>query len=118
MKINLQEIEYFWKDKNNHIADRFLSLKYYYEYTDMSFLKTIPYKEFLLSDYWDLISSYVRWKNDYICSDCGMTNKQLDVHHKTYDLRGCEIDDGFFTLKVLCHDCHLKKHKLQKDRKY
>ena len=40
---------------------------------------------------------------DFACQLCDARDKQLDVHHRTYDRRCCEpLDDVI----VRCHDCH------------
>lgn len=43
----------------------------------------------------------------YRCQICNANDRQLDVHHRTYERLGREqIED----LTVLCHDCHDRHH--------
>lgn len=70
----------------------------------------IPYKMYLSTPYWQLVSNLARRKAKYKCQLCG-GNNHLNVHHKTYKNKGFEIinmDD----LIVLCQDCHQKIHEV------
>lgn len=69
-------------------------------------LKDIPYKEYLLTEHWKTIRKRKLRKANYKCELCNSTEK-LNVHHKTYENRGCEKDED---LIVLCEDCHGKFH--------
>ena len=71
-------------------------------------LKSLPYKEFLETRYWKIVSTYVKTRQDK-CQLCGSTT-QLNVHHKDYTQRGNEIENWQVSLITLCHNCHAKFH--------
>ena len=72
-------------------------------------LKTLPYEEYLQTEYWNTLRKLVLKKAKYKCKLCNNTQEKLNVHHKTYEHRGEEWkyqDD----LIVLCQSCHKKFH--------
>lgn len=73
--------------------------------------KTMPYREFLLTPYWRILSDEVKSKRK-VCQMCG-SSKNLEVHHTTYDIRGNE-PRNLDKLQVLCHKCHSKVHGKEK----
>lgn len=91
--------------------------KYGFEFTTMKFayvdwnkirivLSQLPYRAFLQTNYWKIISSYLKYKNGGHCNRCP-SETHLNVHHITYDHHGMEL---FFLddLEVLCEKCHRK----------
>jgi hypothetical protein len=66
------------------------------------------YKEYLKSDHWQTQRKLALRNADYRCQVCNSGNKQLDVHHRTYERLGSEIPAD---LIVLCNDCHTLFHK-------
>ena len=70
-------------------------------------LKELIYNNFLLTNYWRLISKYLRLNNK--CKNCGSISK-LVVHHKSYENHGDEINH-LNDLVVLCEKCHNRFHK-------
>ena len=74
-------------------------------------IKSMSYKDFLSTLYWEIISAYKKYKENYKCALCG-NNKNLATHHKTYDRHGREHEYIVFKedLIVLCKDCHSKFH--------
>ena len=65
------------------------------------------YKEYLKSDIWKEISTYVI-QRDKVCQRCGRDNC-LEVHHKTYE----HIFNEIFhleDLECLCRRCHNDTH--------
>ena len=71
-------------------------------------VKALPYKEFLKSEYWQLVrvAVFERESGAY-CHWCGQGG--ADIHHKTYAHHGMEhkhLDD----LVVMCRDCHRIHH--------
>ena len=65
-------------------------------------LRSLPYREYLCSDWW-------HWKRERAikraggrCELCGNTGR-LEVHHTTYDNLGREKNHD---LVALCHHCH------------
>lgn len=75
----------------------------------ISALCSIPYKEYLETDHWKEIRERMLKLYDYKCQICGSTYN-LNVHHNTYENRGCEKDED---LVVLCNKCHNNIHKIK-----
>jgi hypothetical protein len=67
----------------------------------------MPYEDFLQTQYWKIITAYMKNKAGDICK-CG-SNANLNTHHKTYEHHGYEIE-YLDDLVVLCGDCHNKEH--------
>ena len=70
----------------------------------------MPYKEFLKTPYWKIISEFQKYESDYCCVICG-SKTNLNVHHTTYKNHGNEalnLED----LITVCRDCHRKIHNL------
>jgi 5-methylcytosine-specific restriction endonuclease McrA len=70
-------------------------------------LKTMPYKDYLLTPSWQRVRSQVLMLSGNKCQVCKATGVELHVHHKTYERRGEELPED---LIVLCKDCHAKHH--------
>ncbi len=69
-------------------------------------LRTMPYREYLKTEEWQSVRKQSLKRARYRCQVC---NGQgiLDVHHRTYERRGCErLGD----LTVLCRSCHSTFH--------
>lgn len=67
-------------------------------------IKKMPYRDFLRTPYWRIISEFMKYKDDYCCHICGSSNI-LNVHHSTYANHGDEaihLDD----LMTVCRSCH------------
>ena len=75
-------------------------------------ISSISYKEFLQTPYWIFIARIKKGQIER-CQLCN-SDKKLEVHHSTYDIRGNEINH-LDKLTVLCHDCHAKYHDKVKD---
>ena len=75
---------------------------------DVQKLRSMEYSDFLQTSYWQIVSSYVRYKEDR-CHSCN-SKENLNVHHKTYEYRGEEYLDWRKSLIVLCENCHGKFH--------
>lgn len=69
-------------------------------------LRALPYSEYLLTEHWIETREKAKIKSNYRCEVCNSQN-QLNVHHKTYENRGCELPED---LIVLCQDCHKTFH--------
>lgn len=70
-------------------------------------LRSMPYEQFVYTDYWRIVRDMVLWKNK-VCAECG-GGRIFQVHHKTYKHHGYEhlhLED----LIVLCRDCHALLH--------
>lgn len=73
-------------------------------------IRRMPYKEFLKTPYWKIISEFQKYESDYCCVICG-SKTNLNVHHTTYKNHGNEalnLED----LITVCRDCHRKIHNL------
>lgn len=78
-----------------------------------NYLQKLPYKQFLSTPYWTAIAAKKKIKAHYCCKVCN-SQKLLNVHHKTYEHHGCELDN-MNDLIVLCSDCHKKFHNIIKE---
>lgn len=68
----------------------------------------MPYNEYLMTEHWQEFRKYALKRAGYRCQLCNSTGT-LDVHHRTYERRGCEeIGD----VTVLCRKCHEKHHDI------
>lgn len=77
----------------------------------------LTYEEFLLTEYWLIISQYMKIKSNFTCTDCGKKFKifsQLNVHHKSYERHGWEHLEEVQNedLVVCCESCHKKRHEI------
>lgn len=65
-------------------------------------VKFISYKEYLLTDHWQLVRG---WALRYYGSKCNVCSDRrfLDVHHNNYNNLWGEL---MTDLTVLCHGCH------------
>lgn len=69
-------------------------------------LRTMPYKEYLQTEHWlEFREARIRGVG-YRCQLCN-GGGILDVHHRTYERRGCE---QWNDVTVLCRNCHGKFH--------
>lgn len=82
----------------------------YNQNKEITNLKTIPYKDYLKTDHWKQLRKRILKQSGYKCQLCS-SKENLNVHHNTYENRGCEKDED---LVVLCGDCHEKFHGIVK----
>ena len=83
-----------------------------YEYNKpeiVQYIKSMDYDSFLKTIYWKTVSYKRKAQSEFKCQLCN-SNKDLETHHPTYDIKGVEIDN-MKKLTVLCHSCHEKHHK-------
>lgn len=78
-------------------------------------LDSLTYDEFLSTEYWEIISYYVKITRNFTCESCGkriLIMSKLNVHHKTYDHHGEEHRPEIIEndLSLLCEDCHKEYH--------
>jgi hypothetical protein len=76
--------------------------------------RRMPYKEYLKSEEWAVVSRLARHRDGNRCQLCGTTDGPLDVHHLTYERRGFERLEDLITL---CHVCHFAEHERQRREK-
>lgn len=97
----------FGTGQNGATAD-FYMIPNIYSIKDLEKLKNLPYKEFLNTDYWKVVSRYVKYRKKS-CQLCD--NKfNLNVHHISYRNHGEEHLFWRDDLIVLCGKCHSKHH--------
>ena len=67
--------------------------------------------EYLASAYWQERRQDILDTRGHHCEKCqapGRRGVKLDVHHKTYEHKGCELDSE---LVILCYRCHMKAER-------
>lgn len=73
-------------------------------------LPKYKYKEYINSQEWREKAKKIRKRDGNVCRLCNSKDKELHVHHSTYDRLGCEDDNDLITL---CAPCHKKFHNKQ-----
>lgn len=86
-----------WRSRKGNCIDFFYALEE---------LKTMPYKKYLKTHHWLITRDLALERAEYKCQLCA-SKESLNVHHNTYENRGCEKDED---LVVLCENCHAKFH--------
>lgn len=71
--------------------------------TRLEHLAMMPYRDYLQTPEWKETAKRKRQQAGKRCQLCNASGVQLDVHHRTYENRGHELDED---LIVLCHECH------------
>lgn len=72
-------------------------------------LAAMPYREYLQTDHWKEMRRVALRRARYRCQLCH-ANTPLNVHHRTYERRGCEEPSD---LIALCEPCHRKFHDIK-----
>lgn len=67
----------------------------------------------LQTDHWKATATRAKERASYRCQLCNSPDR-LEVHHRTYERVGCELDAD---LVVLCDPCHERHHEVMADRK-
>lgn len=52
-------------------------------------LRTMPYEDYLKTSEWLAIRDQALYRDGHRCRACN-SDKDLNVHHRTYERRGCE----------------------------
>ena len=84
----------------------------YLEY--MRELKSLPYKEYLQTQYWVEFRTNALKYYGKRCMACGSSDSRLNVHHTTYKNKGQETLSDVI---VLCEHCHKSIHDSINQRK-
>jgi hypothetical protein len=73
------------------------------------YAESMLYEDFLRTYYWKVTKKYLKKESDYTCQWCRKGDKELHIHHLTYDHLGSEL---YFIkdLVCLCKSCHKKAH--------
>jgi hypothetical protein len=84
-------------------------------YLDQDKLDRMSYKQYLVSEEWNLIKKRIHKRDKHTCQICGAKrtheNKtQFGVHHKHYENIKREKDED---LILLCNSCHAEVHIIQ-----
>lgn len=82
--------------------------------TIKEYIIKMRYRDFLNTRYWMIIADYKKHCADRKCQLCG-SSTSVNVHHKTYEHHGIEIDYYKEDLIVLCKNCHEKFHDICKE---
>lgn len=75
-----------------------------------SILQTMPYGEYLQTDYWKKVREAKFDQVGRKCQICGCTER-LEIHHKHYKYRGKELRN-LKCLMVLCRKHHQMMHDI------
>jgi hypothetical protein len=68
----------------------------------IAYLRAMPYAAYLRTEHWQTVRKAAIKRADGRCQLCN-ASASLDVHHRTYERRGCERDNDVI---ALCRDCH------------
>ena len=71
-------------------------------------LRAMPYKEYLQTPHWKRKREEKVRAAGLRCQLCNRGSVTLNVHHRTYERLGEELEED---LTVLCHDCHSTFHE-------
>lgn len=75
----------------------------------------VSYQKFIRSPYWQTVRRHVIEQKGNKCSECE-TIEGLHVHHLTYQHHGQEHLYWQSDLIILCGDCHLNHHQVERAR--
>jgi len=70
-------------------------------------LRSINYKAYLRTEHWKTVRKTMLDFAGHRCQLCNADNRELHVHHRSYENRGRETHSD---LIVLCADCHGQFH--------
>lgn len=101
-KMKLEKQEEIQEKNKDFIYDEELYFKI------LSSLKSMPYKSYLKTEHWQHFRKEVIEHYDGKCAVCN-SEKDLNVHHRSYKNRGRET---FNDVVLLCRDCHSKIHEI------
>lgn len=112
-----EEIDRKEKIHRDNLHNKQVSLRYVCDKCEVDRYKIInynlrhmPYKEYLTTSHWQLVRSRALSAAGNRCQICN-SDKQLNVHHRTYENRGNEKPSD---VTVLCRMCHEKFHDVRK----
>jgi len=109
-KLVSEKLKTYQEEKENEEYAKSLKIQKY-----ITELRDMPYKEYLQTKHWQEIRKKALHRANYKCQLCS-SKENLNVHHNTYENRGCEKEED---LIVLCQKCHGKFHdKFVEDKNY
>ena len=76
-------------------------------------LGRMEYAEFLRTEYWKILSTFIRFARHYTCQACNKRSGKKETfhcHHKTYARRGQEYLSWQSDILLLCPSCHKRQH--------
>jgi 5-methylcytosine-specific restriction endonuclease McrA len=97
----LSEEEAYEEARWDLIQDRLLNQRLAYERRQNE-LRTMPYRLYLQTPEWAERAERARARAGYYCSLCN-GSVPLQVHHRTYERRGAELDSDLIALCPTCH---------------
>lgn len=68
----------------------------------IAMLRSLPYDEYLKTGHWQSVRDECNSRFWSRCAICA-SDRDLDVHHRTYENIGCERS---YDVVLLCRDCH------------
>jgi hypothetical protein len=74
-------------------------------------IRAMNYNDFLDTPYWKAIARYVKYRSGYKCRLCG-SKENLNVHHRSYEFHGQELQKWDTELICICKRCHEKHHDI------
>jgi hypothetical protein len=78
---------------------------------DVMFLDSCDYRIYLLTNHWHHVRAEALTRYANRCAVCNSPDR-LDVHHRTYERRGHELETDVIVLCRGCHDIFHKNGKL------
>ena len=73
-------------------------------------LRNLPYKEYLISSYWNTFKKKVYCEYGRQCFRC-LNKHNLQIHHTSYLNRG-DPDKEIYDVIILCDKCHKEEHNI------
>lgn len=72
-------------------------------------IKEMAYKDFLQTQYWEVIAYVAKEASNWRCVLCD-SRTRLEAHHRSYNRHGLEHLYWNEMISCLCHECHSKHH--------
>lgn len=74
--------------------------------------RSMPYAEYLKTPHWQQVRKTSLEKSGLRCQVCNSSNRKLNVHHRTYERLGEELEADLIVLCEVCHELFHKHGKL------
>lgn len=78
-------------------------------------LRSMPYSEYLQTPEWQETRRRAMKRAGFRCQVCNAYGVRLNVHHRTYERRGCEENQDLITLCEGCHEIFHNSGKLARN---
>lgn len=73
----------------------------------VAYLRSLPYDVYLQTRHWRGVRRLLLQWRGRVCEECGATDREVHIHHLTYENLG---DEQPGDVQVLCADCHARIH--------